>query len=99
MTDFRSSFRHDEFWVLPPSWRISSHLFAMAGFGSSCYANELTKRGFKRVYHSCVGPLNVIKKALHIRVSKVSYNDIYAWRTTICFIGLVLPSKASSDER
>ncbi|RZR82895.1 hypothetical protein BHM03_00009422 [Ensete ventricosum] len=70
MTDFRSSFRHDEFWVLPPSWRISSHLFAMAGFG-----------------------------VLVLWVSKVSYNDIYAWRTTICFIGLVLPSKASSDER
>ncbi|RWW76663.1 hypothetical protein BHE74_00015231 [Ensete ventricosum] len=90
MTNFGSSLHHGGFQVISLPWQAS---------GSSCYAKELTKRGFKRVYHSCVGPLNVIKKALHIRVSKVSYNDIYAWRTIICFIGLVLPSKASSDER
>lgn len=51
------------------------------------------------MYHSRSDPLNIVGKVQHIRPSKVPYNNIWIWKSTIYSNRLVLLSKASNDER
>lgn len=52
---------------------------------------------FRRVYISRVGTLNVVEKVQHIKAFEVLYNDIWARKTIICFVGSILPSIASNE--